>query len=125
MLMLPLFFTFFLFVIDFGVMMYGYVSVANAAREGARWASVNCGDGSCTADEIRNRTVERSGGFLSNAADVAVDWPDGGSRGDPVVVKVCHSHELWFFPYSQTIVASTDMRLERNDAGTLSDGSEC
>src|SRR5688500_14675048 len=104
MLILPLFILFVLLLIDFGVLMYGYVSVANAAREGARFASVNCGDGGCTESEVDTQTIARSGGFLSDPADVTVVWiedPDDlQSRrvGDPVAVRASRMHEFLFIP---------------------------
>ena len=125
LLALPLFFLFFLMLIDFGVMMYGYVSVANSAREGARYGAVNCGSDPCTTTIIKDRAVERSGGFLSNAADVTVSWPNGGARGNPVVVAITHEHGFIFFPFSQTITSCAEMRLEQSEAGVSSGGSEC
>lgn len=125
MLMLPFFFVFFLLVIDFGVMMYGYVSVANSAREGARYAAVNCGTVACTASLIQDRAVERSGGFLSDTADVTVSWPSGGSRGSPVVVNISHDHDFVFFPFSQTINSCAEMRLEQAEVGVTAGGSGC
>ena len=125
LLMLPLFFTFFLMVLDFGVTMYGYVSVANAAREGARYGAVNCGSVACTAGLIQTRTVDRSGGFLADNADVTVSWPSGGSRGSPVVVNVSHDHDLLFFPFTWTIDSCAEMRIEQAEAGITAGGSGC
>ena len=68
LLILPLFVLFILLLIDFGIVMYGYVSVSNAAREGARFASVNCGDGHLHAgDDSETRSTSASSGFLDNA----------------------------------------------------------
>ena len=116
---------FFLMLIDFGITMYGYVSIANAAREGSRYGAVNCGDGSCTAGEIATRVANRSGGF-ADAADVTVSWPAGGNRGSSVVVRVSHDHGLIFFPSTWTITSCADMRLEQQDSGvTTPSGSGC
>ena len=125
LLMLPLFFTFFLMVLDFGVTMYGYVSIANAAREGARYGAVNCGTDVCTANLIQTRTVGRSGGFLADNADVTVSWPSGGSRGSPVAVNVSHDHDLLFFPFTWTIGSCAEMRLEQAEAGITAGGTGC
>lgn len=119
LLVLPFFILFLLMAIDFGVLMYKYVSVSNAVREGARYASVNCGGSGCTADMVRNRVVERSGGILSDTADVSVDWPEGADRGDPVAVRVSHDHELLFFPaFTFDVRSCADMRLEQRDGGS-------
>lgn len=124
LLIVPTFLLFFLMLIDFGVTMYGYVSVANGVRDGARLGSANCGDGSCTVSEIQDRVVERAGGFLSGTGDVSVDWPEGKERGDAVAVRVSHDHEFLFFPFTWTIESCAEMRLERTESGSAS-GSGC
>ena len=125
LMVLPLFFLFFLLLVDFGITMYGYVSIANGAREGARYGAVNCGAVACTAGLIQDRTVERSGGFLSDTADVTVSWPTGGARGNPVVVKISHDHGFLFFPNTWTIETCAEMRLEQAEAGIAAGGSGC
>lgn len=126
MLMLPFFILFLLMAIDFGILMYNYVSVANAAREGARYGAVNCGGTGCDEGAIRNRAVERSGGMLSDEGDVTVSWPDGINRGDPVVVSISHSHTLVFFPWTFDVRACSDMRLEQRDTvASGGSGSGC
>ena len=151
-LILPFFVFFMLLLIDFGIMMYEYVSVANAVREGARYGAVNCGGGGCTADEIVCRVADRSGGILCDpncdpecdqpANQVTVGWmdnsvpPDGKiyGRGDSVVVKVDHDYDFLFFPndflgivnITIPVVSCADMPLEQTDKGTgLLPGSEC
>ena len=141
MLVLPIFISLFLLVVDLGVLMYHYVSVSNAVREGARYGSINCGDGSCTDDEIKDRTIARSGGILSSAPEhqnrVRVDWVDNENldtngiwyaRGDSVVVRVNHPYEFLFFPGGKMVYSCADMRLEQTDRGAPADlpaGSEC
>jgi hypothetical protein len=125
-LILPFFILFLLLLVDLGIMMYEYVSVSNAVREGARYGAVNCGDGTCSAPEIAQRVVDRSGGILSNMGEVTVGWPDGSDRGDSVVVKVTHPYHFLFFPASIDVVSCADMRLEQTDKGTgLPSGSGC
>jgi Flp pilus assembly protein TadG len=126
-LILPFFILFLLLLIDFGIMMYEYVSVSNAVREGARYGAVNCGDGSCTAADVATRVIDRSGGILSNTGEVTVGWPDGSDRGDSVVVKVTHPYKFLFFPAATIdVVSCADMRLEQTDKGTnLPSGSGC
>ncbi|MCK9517697.1 MAG: pilus assembly protein [Dehalococcoidia bacterium] len=121
LLVLPFFILFLLMAVDFGVLMYKYVSVSNAVREGARYAAVNCGDGECSVIEIEERVLERSGGILGNAADVHVAWESSNEpgRGTSVVVRVCHRHELLFFPaFNFNVTSTADMRLEQRDKGT-------
>ena len=124
-LVLPVFILFLLLMVDMGIMTYQFVSVSNAVREGARYGSVNCGDGDCLAAELAVRTVDRSGGVLSDPedlADVAVVWLDNNGdgtvngKGDSVVVKVDHQYSFMFFPGSISIGSCADMRLEQTDA---------
>jgi hypothetical protein len=145
-LILPFFVFFILLLIDFGIMMYEYVSVANAVREGARYGAVNCPGSSsgCSVQLIQDRVLKRSGGILSESdrGDVTVGWidnsvpPDGKiyGRGDSVVVKVDHDYHFLFFPnnflgmghITIPVVSCADMPLEQTDKGTgLLSGSEC
>jgi len=135
-LILPFFVFFLLLLIDFGIMMYEYVSVSNAVREGARYGAVNCGDGACTAAEVATRVTDRSGGILCDpnsdptckqpANQVTVAWPDGSDRGDSVVVKVDHDYEFLFFPWATIpVVSCADMRLEQKDKTAVQSGSGC
>jgi len=138
LLILPFFILFLLLLIDFGIMMYEYVSVSNAVREGARYGAVNCGDGACTYDKVCLRVVERSGGILSDSecgtSAVTVGWPDGSDRGDSVVVKVDHDYDFLFFPndflgignINIPVVSCANMRLEQTDKTSgLPSGSGC
>ena len=122
LLILPVFVAAFLMVVDLGMLMYQYVSVSNAVREGARFGSINCGDGSCTDDEVKTRTLNRSGGILSDPTEVQVDWMDNepldgfiSSRGDSVVVRVTHPYNFLFLPFTIDVVSCADMSLEQAD----------
>lgn len=132
LLIFPFFILLVLLLVDFGVMMYEYVSVSNAVREGTRYAAVNCGTGSCTVDAVKTRTVDRSGGILSDPAEVTVAWMDNNTdglnhgRGDSIVVKVDHPYAFLFFPATIPVVSCADMRLEQSDRTTsLPTGSGC
>jgi hypothetical protein len=133
-LILPLFVLWMLLLVDLGIMTYEYVSLSNAVREGARYGAVNCGDGSCTGVEVRDRAIARSGGLLTaaNAAEVTVGWISrdgtGGNsdRGDSVVVKVNHPYPFLFFPVTFPVVSCADMRLEQRDVTSgLPAGTGC
>jgi len=132
-LILPIFILFLLLLVDFGIMMYEYVSVSNAVREGARYGAVNCGaGGACDAGEVAARVIDRSGGILSDPTEVTVGWMDNDAdgrnyaRGDSVVVKVEHDYDFLFFPATIPVVSCADMRLEQTDDGDpLPSGSGC
>lgn len=121
LLTIPFLFVFFLLLVDMGLMMYSYVSVSNAAREGARYGAVNCGDGGCTAADIQGRTVERSGGLIE-AGDVSVGWT-GNARGESVVVRIDYDHDFLFTPgVTVTVRSCSDMRLEQSDGDATAGG---
>ncbi len=125
-LMLPVFFAVVLLAVDFGMLMYQYVSVANAVREGARFGAVICFNG-CTTDEIKQRTLDRSGGVLSDAGQVTVEYCDRATtnplsepwphRGDSVQVSVNHPYTFLFVPWSPQIpvLANAEMLIESTD----------
>ena len=126
-LMLPLFILFLLLLVDFGILMYEYVSVSNAAREGARYGAVNC-SADCTIELVQTRTVERSGGVLNiadMATEVTVSWPDGTARGQAVAVRVEHDYDLLFFPFTIPVVSCAEMRLEQADFLAPTGGTGC
>jgi Flp pilus assembly protein TadG len=149
LLVLPFYMLFVLMLVDFGVMMYEYVSVSNAVREGARYGSLNCPTsatpGACTPGLIQQRTVDRSGGILSTTADVTVGWVNNtgtatsanNDRGDSVVVKVNHNYRFLFFrggslmgsilpDVSINVFSCADMSLEQKDrTSSLPSGSAC
>jgi hypothetical protein len=130
-LMLPIFFGFILLAVDFGVWMHAQVAIANAAREGARYAAL-CGVNACVdGTPIKNRVLLRSSGIIDSANDVTVWWRDRDSnspksvvqnlnpgKGDSFLVRVIHPHQLLFVPGHPTIVimACSEMRLEADVA---------
>jgi hypothetical protein len=126
-LILPVFILVILLVIDFAILGFEYVSLSNATREGSRFGAVNCGDGSCTQDDVITRALDRSSGILDSAdaadrAKATVGWIDNSvptdvnsGRGDSVSVRIDHRYEFLFFPVSFPVVSCSDMRLEQRD----------
>jgi len=138
MLIIPSFVVFLFLIVDFGMLMYEYVSVANAAREGARYGATNCrfSAGSCSVGVVQDQTIDRSGGILasSNRGEVSVGWVDrtgdgrNDRRGDSIVVSINHPYRFLFLPAGPSIpvVACADMALERDDRGApLPTGAGC
>ena len=78
-LILPVFLILTLAVVDFGMALRAYVTVTNAAREGARYAVVDC-DSSSDITSIKSKVVDSSSGLLT-AADVSLD-ADSSSSGN-------------------------------------------
>jgi Flp pilus assembly protein TadG len=116
---------------DLGMMMYQWVSVSNAVREGARFGAVRCQTSACTATLVQDHVRARSGGILSpgdppscvNAGWVHRAGSASGAnneRGDSVIVSARHSYQFLFLPViTVPITSSADMRLERNDTSGL------
>jgi Flp pilus assembly protein TadG len=138
LLVLPLFVGFMLLLIDFAILMYAYVSVANAAREGARFAAANCAASTCTADLVKTRTREFSSGFLPTSnptTTVTVHWDSAtvngstfaaSKRGSTVSVRPHHFLFFGALAPSFPVTSCSAMRLERDDAGTgLPSGGGC
>ena len=120
-LVLPIFVAAFPMVIDLGMLMYQFVSVSNAVREGARYGSINCGDGECDLNDVKDRTINHSSGIISSHGEVKARWMDNdddGShygRGDSVVVTVKKDYDFMFFPVSIPVTSCADMSLEQSD----------
>jgi hypothetical protein len=126
LLVLPSFILFVLLIVDFGIWTFEYVSVSNAVREGARYAAVNCGSGTCAStNDIRDRAIARSSGILSTSDTYDIGWIDRSSpanasrkdRGDSIKVKATHTYNFLFFPVHLDVTSCADMRLEQSDGG--------
>jgi Flp pilus assembly protein TadG len=120
-------------IIDFGMGLRSYISLTNATREGARFASVgneagayplDC-DGSTNTTVVGRVCVSIEGLQLGNIQDISVSYPSGLQPGNSVVVESEYTYEYitpigdiadFFtagaFPDSLTLRTSTDMRLE-------------
>jgi Flp pilus assembly protein TadG len=136
-LIIPVFLILVFGVIDFGMGLRAYITVAQATREGARFAAignpagtfVSGGSGECngsTTTTTVGRVCSTLGGLpLTNISTVGVTYPSGNSPGNPVHVAVSYSYKyitplsglVNFFSAGSlgsaiSISASTDMRLE-------------
>ena len=135
MLMMPFFVFFMLLVVEFGLLMWANVSIANASREGARFAAANCATGSCTEALIQARVIDRSGGILKagDEAQITVSWPNGKALGANVDVAVNHPHGLLFLPQwpgsgspaSVALKSCAKMRLESAESPVTPVGVPC
>lgn len=109
-LVLPLALIAALAIVQVGLLSKDALLVAQAAREGAREATV-------TLDEARVRDAALRGGALpGDRAEVSVHRE--GSVGDPVTVRVSYRASRvvpfveWLFPRQVEVVAETTMRQE-------------
>lgn len=124
-LVLPFFILFILLLIDFAFLGFSYVSVSNAAREGARYGAVNCGADACTEALIETRVLERSSGVVVDSNNVSVSWYQTTDRGAPVAVSIEQPYNFLFFPFSIPVVSCSEMRLEQREASASAGGSGC
>lgn len=109
-------------VVDFGRAFDAYIVLTNAAREGARWGSVNP---ELTVDEVKQIVVDDvlgSGTNITNwtsfgAGNVAVDGQEEWS--DVVQVTVTYPFNLWFGQLigvpTVTLTKVSEMPRWRND----------
>jgi Flp pilus assembly protein TadG len=135
-LILPLFLILIFGVIDFGMGLRAYITVAQATREGARFAAVGNPDGTFTTGgsgdcngSTSTTTVGKvctamNGLNLTNLQDVDVTYPNGAGMGNTVRVSAEYDYEyitpisaiMNFFGGSSgdsvTVSAQTDMRIE-------------
>ena len=118
-------------ILDFGLGLRSYISLSNAVREGARYASVgnpvgiesDC-DGT-TNDTVYGRICVATGGLDVTELDPDVSFPQGVAPGNSVVVSADYTYHFvtpigdligFFsggtFPSSIDLSSSADMRLE-------------
>lgn len=78
-------------IIDFGRVFNAYITITNAAREGARYGAMHPDD----ADGIKARVVNEATASGVNVEDVEVEFPNGTSEpGNPIRVKVIYGFPL-------------------------------
>jgi Flp pilus assembly protein TadG len=135
--MMPVFLILVFGIIDFGMGLRAYITVAQATREGARYASIGSaagtfttgGSGECngsTTTTVVGRVCGTMNGLdLTRLSSVAVTYPNGNVPGNTVHVSANYSYRyitplralIQFFSggslgASIPISSSTDMRLE-------------
>jgi Flp pilus assembly protein TadG len=136
-MMLPIFLILLFGVFDFGMGLRAYISVAQATREGARFASIgnpagtftSGGTGDCngsTNTTTVGKVCSTMGGLnLANVSSVSVTYPTGNSPGRSVRVSAQYDYHyitplrrlVTFFSAGAlgstiTVSSTTDMRLE-------------
>ena len=96
-------------IIDFARVFFGYATMSNGVREGARYAVVHPGD---DGDIIA--AAEAMMLVIGAPVVVQVDYPDGNqNRGSKVVVSASSDFDVWtpIIP-SFTMEASATMHIE-------------
>jgi Flp pilus assembly protein TadG len=125
-LVLPLLLMVLFAIMDFGRIFQGYVTLANASREGARLAATGCGNSVtyCSDGTIQARVTARDGNLTTTTT---VSYPDTGGKkqGNSVRVRVNTTITLvtplapiialaggGSFNSSFALASTADMRLE-------------
>jgi Flp pilus assembly protein TadG len=136
-MVVPIFLILVFGIIDFGMGLRAYITVSQATREGARYASVGNpagtfaggGTGQCngsTSTSAVGRVCSTMDGLnLTNIQSVSVTYPSGQIPGNSVRVQTQYQYHyitpirtlISFFsggsiPNYLTISSTTDMRLE-------------
>lgn len=118
-------------ILDFGLGLRSYISLSNAVREGARYASVGNPVGiesdcnGMTNDTVYGRICVATGGLDLTELDPDVSFPQGVAPGNSVVVSADYTYHFvtpigdligFFsggaFPSSIDLSSSANMRLE-------------
>ena len=118
-------------ILDFGLGLRSYISLSNAVREGARYASVGNPIGiesdcnGMTNDTVYGRICVATGGLDLTELDPDVSFPQGVAPGNSVVVSADYTYRFvtplgdligFFsggtFPSSIDLSSSANMRLE-------------
>ncbi len=118
-------------IIDFGLGMHSYVTLANGVREGARYAAVgNIAGTAADCDGVTSDTVYGRVCFTTSNLDLdeltpSVTYPNGIAPGNSVVVSADYNYNFitplgdiidFFsggtFPTTIPLSSTADMRLE-------------
>jgi Flp pilus assembly protein TadG len=114
-IVLPIFLLILCAILDFGVVLYSQMTVINAAREGARAATLMAGDASSIEAQAGDRASAAAGGL-----DVQTTASCGACKpGDFVTVTVRYDHRL-FFPllFGTSIPISSTVQMVLEETGT-------
>jgi len=90
-LIVPLFLLLVFAIVDFGMGFYSWITVTNAAREGARFGVVGA-DSAAITDRVNDTAGSLSGPNLTITVDNATD--QGGVSGEELSVSVDYEYEL-------------------------------
>ena len=121
-LVIPLFLVLVFGIIDFGLGLKSWITITNAAREGARYAAVTCGE--TTGDAAVIAKTEDAAADLAGDVDVTVTNCPGEST-ESVIVEVEYEYTLITplggllsflggagLPSTIALSSSSDMRVE-------------
>jgi Flp pilus assembly protein TadG len=111
-------------IINFAALMYDYIVITNAAREGARWGSIHTNEGfNCSTDatgnsdpcQVANSYASMQMINFGSSASTSTQASGDGTAGSMVTVTVTYSYTGvgWFLsPFFQNIRATSQMYHE-------------
>jgi Flp pilus assembly protein TadG len=115
-LVLPIFLLILCAILDFGVLLYSRMTVINAAREGARAATLMAGE---SPGVIQARAGDRASA-AAGGLNVTTSTTCGACKpGDFVIVTVSYDHHA-FFPllFGNSIPMSSTVEMVLEETGT-------
>jgi len=114
-LILPVLILLAMATIDVGRVFSGYLSITNAAREGAAYAARHPNDANLSSD-VTNAVTTELNGQIPNAPTVSVDLPAGWTAGSQVTVTVTTTFPLLttavFSPASLSLHSQASMMVQ-------------
>jgi Flp pilus assembly protein TadG len=116
-LVIPVFLLILCGIMDFGFVLYSRMTVINAAREGARAATLMAGEGIGAITATATNEAEAAAAGIT--VDTAVSCEGGCEGGDSVTVTVSYDHHAFFpFLFGATIPVSSTVQMVMEETGT-------
>ena|ERR1041385_1120202 len=115
-LVLPLLIVLLLGILEFGIAFYHYLTLADAARVGARKA-ITVRIGGTSPTDAAQAVRDAAGGLDQSRLDVSVDDPDWATAGSQITVRATYPYTiniplLGMSLVSGTLTAEAKERLE-------------
>lgn len=109
-LVLPFLLLLIMAIIQFGLVLSGYVTVSNAAREGARVGIIEKSNSAINAKVIE----AFDGSATLSSPSIVITFPEGGSysNGKPISVKVNASVSI-IVPFLEEVFPGGSINIER------------
>jgi Flp pilus assembly protein TadG len=116
-LVIPIFLLILCGIMDFGFVLYSRMTVINAAREGARAATLMAGEGLGAITGTAEAEADAAAAGLAVTTDVTCEGACEG--GDSVTVTVSYDHHAFFpFLFGATIPVSSQVQMVMEETGT-------
>ena len=91
-LVAPVFLILIFAIVDFGLGLRAWITITNAAREGARYAAVTCATSTASSGDVQTKAAGSSQGLLANSNVTVTNCP--GKSTEAVVVKTNYTYKF-------------------------------